>query len=237
MTMNYMLQHNLDVLSTFDPGLAGKVRNTGVFPTAKIAQARTGRPYLEIDGVSMCSRFDPDAEAETLAERILSKTMTGNITDVAVFGMGLGYHIMALARRFERVFVIESKLEIIRLALEHLDFRDVLNRTTFLFNPDQITPDSNTVMLVHAPSLRVSPQAMKQWRNLWPDWNQDRHGETFGELINTLNTLSGINRMGNHLDHTAPAELGPMVQQARRGNGPLTQAEQLVLLLDELGRD
>lgn len=234
--MSYMLQHNLDALSRIDPDLAGKVQNARGFPAARIAPAKTGRPYLEVDGVSMCSRFDPDAEAETLAERVLSKTIDKDITGVAVYGLGLGYHIMALARRFEHVFVIEPNIEMIRLALEHLDFRNTLVRTAFLSDPNRITPDAQTVMLVHPPSLRLSPHDVKQWQDLWPDWNHDRHGETFGELFNNLNTVKGIKRLGNHLDLTAPAELEPMVQQARCGEGPITQAEQLVLLLDELVR-
>lgn len=234
--MNYMLKQNLDALSMVDPDLVQKVRKAGDCHTARIAPARTGRPYMEIDGVSLCSRFDPDTEAETLAERVWSQTNDRGIDKIAVFGLGLGYHVAALARRFERVFVIEPRIEMIRLALEHLDFRDVIARLTFLFHPDRITPDAQTVMLVHPPSLRLSSREVEPWLKLWPDWNQSRQRETFGELLNTLNTVEGINRMGHRLDHSAPAELDPMVQLARYGAGPINQAEQLVLLLDELVR-
>jgi hypothetical protein len=236
MQMNYTLKQNLDALAMADPELVGKIHGTDVRPNARIAPAKTGRPYLEVDGVSLCSRFDPDAEAETLAERVWSLTGDRGINKVAVFGLGLGYHVAALARRFEKVFVIEPQIEMIRLALEHLDFRDVISRITFLFDPDEITPDDQTVLLVHPPSLRLSPADAEPWLGKWPDWNQSRQKETFGVLIDKLNTVAGINRMGNRLDLSAPAEIEPMVQLARCGQGALTQAEQMVLLLDELAR-
>ena len=233
--MSYMLEHNLNALAQVDPDLAAKIRHSDVDPNALISAARTGRPYLEIDGVSLCSRFDPDAEAKTMAHRVYSQTTGRGITNVAVFGMGLGYHVTAMARLFERVFIVEPRFELIRLALEHLDFQDVLACMTFLFDPGQVRPDRQTVMFVHPPSLRLSPNAVAPWQNIWPDWNPDT-GETMGEFNARLKDLEGIGLVGRHLDRTAPADLETLAHQVRLGAGPLSQAEQLVLLLDELAR-
>lgn len=231
--MTYMLENNLNALAPIDPDLAAKIRQAGTNRNALISAARTGRPYLEIDGVSLCSRFDPDAEAKTMADRVYSQTLGRGMTKIAVFGMGLGYHVAAMARLFDRVSVIEPRVDLIRLAFEHLDFRDVLARLTFLFDPSQVRPDWQTVMFIYPPSLRLSPGAVAPWRNLWPDWNPNT-GETRREFNARLKNIDGMDRLGSHLEETAPAEIEILAHQARCGAGPLTQAEQLVLLLDEL---
>ncbi|MDR1687314.1 MAG: glycosyltransferase [Clostridiales bacterium] len=77
------------------------------------------------------SAYDAEREGRDFAER---KYAAG--FDIAVFGMGLGYHIKALAEKMEEgktLYVFETNLNIIKLAIDFTDIGAVLKRDNVVF--------------------------------------------------------------------------------------------------------
>lgn len=69
-------------------------------------KARNGQPILSVNGVHLCSTFDPTREAEKWADRQVELTTD---TTVILLGLGCGYHAQAIASRInERVVVLEE---------------------------------------------------------------------------------------------------------------------------------
>lgn len=84
------------------------------------------------------SRYNPDAEANRIIGNI---EMTHNYLTI-VFGMGLGYHLFALKKRLStesRVVIIEHNLDVLKYALNTIDFSELFSSGKFilLFGDEQ----------------------------------------------------------------------------------------------------
>lgn len=75
---------------------------------------RTGSPTLRAGSIQMHSRYNPEEEAR----RLVDSARLDEGRPVLVIGCGLGYHILELLARGHAVMVIESELDIVKLAVD-----------------------------------------------------------------------------------------------------------------------
>jgi len=107
-----------------------------------LVPSRTGAPSLQVtcpDGSAktLHSLYDPEKEARTLVDRC---SFQGQGL-IVVLGLGLGYHVLELARRFPEteLVVVEASEEIHALARESGNLDALAQGTTFLVGlaPDE----------------------------------------------------------------------------------------------------
>ncbi|MDY6853042.1 MAG: hypothetical protein SV487_13335, partial [Thermodesulfobacteriota bacterium] len=180
--MTELLEHNLAGLAQNDPALARKIREAVVPAEAAVSPARTGAPTLIIGGISLHSRFDPIGEAEVLADSPAVTEARAKGPAVAVFGLGLGHHVLALARRFSLVMVIEPNLGLVKLAFTHLDFSLAMPGLRFLAEPSSIAGQPAAALIPHAPSVRLNQGEYNKWARLWGHGSGGKVSETAADL-------------------------------------------------------
>jgi len=226
--MNRFFEQNLNKLSEFDPELAETVRKAAVPAQTLILTARNGRPTLAVNGVTLHSRVDPEAEAEALLESalILEAKTKGLIP--ALFGLGLGYQALALVRSFALVLVIEPDPGMVKLAFSRLDFTQALSRLRFMNAPSALDQFPAVLLTPHPPSVRLHRQAF----HFWVERLEARRPA--GELKKILADLAGWEELLGGFDPTRSVDLLGLVQAVHRRTGPLSEGETLVLLLHEL---
>jgi hypothetical protein len=98
-----------------------------------VEPARSGAPTVRFSGEGedfyLHSPYDPQREAEQFAERTLADAPRENLT--VLFGLGLGYQALELAKRIpagERIMVFEPHTDLLYLALCHLDLTPLFTR-------------------------------------------------------------------------------------------------------------
>ncbi|MDR1687313.1 MAG: glycosyltransferase [Clostridiales bacterium] len=77
------------------------------------------------------SGYDAEKEGRDFAEKNYAARR-----DIAVFGLGLGYHVKALAAKLEKgrkLYVFETNLNIIKLAVDFTDIGSVLKKDNIVF--------------------------------------------------------------------------------------------------------
>ncbi|MFX3636803.1 MAG: 6-hydroxymethylpterin diphosphokinase MptE-like protein [Candidatus Pristimantibacillus sp.] len=98
----------------------------------QIIHTRSNYPTLEIQeadkaSVFMHSKYDPVYEAEQWLDK--SENQIGDASHILVFGMGLGYHIEAIIRKYpeRKLYIIEPEIEHTLAAMEARDLSLILN--------------------------------------------------------------------------------------------------------------
>lgn len=95
----------------------------------QIVAAKNGEPTLkvEVNGNKrfLHSRYNPSHEAEQLLNSCEDITVESN---VVIYGVGLGYHIKEVVRRFPeaKVYLVEPNIELLYTFLENFEFKDHL---------------------------------------------------------------------------------------------------------------
>ena len=227
--MTDFLARNLSVLAELDPELALAVEQTEPPGEARLITAKSGRPTVMIQGVSLHSRFDPEAEGQKFASPEELETLQAAGRTPAVFGLGLGYHVLALAEACERVVVIEPDPGLIRLALTHTDFRPVFQRLKIFSRLPEDPPAEKLHVLPHAPSVRLHRAEFENWLR-WAGGLR----ETVGHLAQDLCDIPELSEVLAGLDPEAPAEAGRVAREIRARSGPPLPGEIFLLLLAEL---
>lgn len=86
-------------------------------PTANLTveMAQSGAPILIVDGVALHDRGDPVAEAQRHVESLVSQE---KVDLVVLFGLGLGYHVEQLERRYDSTIIVyDPSLDILSASL------------------------------------------------------------------------------------------------------------------------
>jgi spore maturation protein CgeB len=126
---------------------------------------------LTVDGMPLHHATHPEADAVRWARGALERIAATDADAVVIVGLGLGYHIEALAARFEgEIVVVEPDDAIVRLALEARDLQQLLRRVRLVDGEAGHAPASARTMLVlgYAPALLmpsgVHRRALERWR-------------------------------------------------------------------------
>ncbi len=177
---NSILELNLTALNANSPQLAATMRSIDLAGfQAEIVRTKTSAPSLRVISPEsgkpelLHSAYDPLREAQRWAESAVLETPT----NIAVLGMGLGYHLHTLVKQQQRLLrhliIIEQDPRIMWIALSSLDMRSIINREGTLFiigaEPEadclaehltDVRSDMiihNCHFLSHSQSLRMSP--------------------------------------------------------------------------------
>ena len=162
---------NLGALKRSDPDLARKLLPISVPQDYVTGGKMEHAPGLKIGPVTVHSFYNPLAEADAFAEA--QAVPEARERPLLIFGLGLGYHVKALARRFpdRELIVVEPREGVVRLAMETVDLAELMDRTRFVVSDDSLTlaghPVIRTyideghvpVLIAHRPSVRGCEKA------------------------------------------------------------------------------
>ena len=231
--MTNLLDQNLMVLAQNDEWLAQKLHATTVPQDFVVVTAQNGLPTLIIRGVSFHSRVDPVGEAENMLEAMEKKANTPK-APIAIFGLGMGYHVLSLARSFNRILVIEPNLGLIRLAFSYLDFREALPKLYFKVQLDDFSPSPEMLFMPHAPSARVFRREFDYWSRIFHQDGATGRGGPSRSSGNLPLSIPGLEDLGRGTGQVVRADLEALANTVKLRRGALSPAEIYLLLLQEL---
>ncbi|MEW6263525.1 MAG: hypothetical protein AB1641_10670 [Thermodesulfobacteriota bacterium] len=235
--MASFLTENLTTLELLDSSLAGTIAAASVPGEALVTAAPSGDPTLTMMGRSFHSRIDPRAEAEALASSAVIMEMKRKGFRPAIFGLGLGYHALALAAGFDQVLVIEPDPGMIKLAFIHLDFRSALSGMIFVLDRSATAGWPLTALLPHPPSVRRWPREFEYWADrltLLPPAGRNGPRDTIAHLKKSADSLDGLADLLSGYPENGLVGHEDLAARTRSRTGLLTETEIYLLLLEEL---
>lgn len=123
----------------------------------RIEQTPAGVPTLAVGEVYIHNRFDPEHEARRWAAAQRERLVAESATTAVVFGLGLGYHVEALATTWAgRIVVVEPDGELLAAAGSARDLSGLLGRVELVdgaTTAERIDGWGRVVLCTHAPSL------------------------------------------------------------------------------------
>jgi len=137
--------------------LAARVAAAEPGGTHLLEQARDGSPLLTVEGVALHNASDPRADGVRWARGAAERLAATGARRAIVVGLGLGYHVEALAERFDgTIAVVEPDAATWRCALGARDLRPLLERIEACDGSEPVAAiagDARARVLAHAPSL------------------------------------------------------------------------------------
>jgi len=227
-----LLRQNLEKLSKENPDLAIRLKNTQPPPEIQVIFCRTGLPVIKIGQVTFHSMMDPEKEARDWAGRMEVSPPFQKDNRVAVFGFGMGYHVKALLDRgCPSVTVLEPHLDVLRVALEWVDFSEYMNRITWVVDLQNLPSGKFPALLRHQPSTRI-------YRNIFPLWEErlttgDGHKETMGDLLESFKNHREITEFLKVFRPDEPVNLDRLAERIVRDHSPLRDWQIVFLLMKE----
>ncbi len=129
--INEILEKNLDFIKAYDEGLAVEIASvTSLSTTIEMVYTDLNEPNLAVEGVSINSQSGAQADAE----HVVSTASHNNKASIhVVFGLGFGYTFKEAVERAQgSVILYEPNVELLRVAMEMVDFSDVLSKNNVL---------------------------------------------------------------------------------------------------------
>lgn len=151
---------NMELLKEQDPCLARRVQGEPEPRQISIVQSKEGCPVPILNDVTLHSTYYPIKEASESLKGFAPAV--GSV--IAVLGLGFGYHVQEILRKFTNpVVVIEPRMDLFRAFLEHADLKTYLPRVQFHIAeppPKLLTrhDTGNWEMFVHQASAFASPR-------------------------------------------------------------------------------
>ena len=153
---------NIKLLQKYDPCLASRVKEINIPENVKIILSKDGSPVPQIMGISLHSLYHPQKEGRQITRNFQFKDDSRTV----VFGLGFGYHILALAQKGD-VTVIEPLMSLFKAFMSSVDLSPFLPRVRFRIAE---TPASllaryeplNWNIIKHIPSIRIGESYYKQ---------------------------------------------------------------------------
>jgi spore maturation protein CgeB len=171
-------EENQRVLAARAPTLAVAITAAPVPPSHVLTWTEAGAPLLTIAGVPLQHCTDPMQDGARWARRAAERLAGAGATRAVVVGLGLGYHVEALAARFTgTIVVVEPDLAVWRLALANRDLASLLARVEIVTSADGDAADATTAgatvasertrVLGYGPSLLVPSGVYRQALTTW----------------------------------------------------------------------
>lgn len=162
---------NLEVLVRKAPALAERIAALKVPADHRLILTTDGKPRLVVAGLPLDHAENPEAAAVRWARRAVDRLTMARAERAVVVGLGLGYHLEALATRFGgEIAIVEPELAIWRLALAARDLSTLLQRAAILAEaPPAATgsPVARTLVLPYAPTLLLPGGAHRRALAAW----------------------------------------------------------------------
>ncbi|MCF8720701.1 glycosyltransferase [Nitrospina gracilis] len=159
-----LFEANMRLLETQDPWLATRVRSEPVSEAISISISEEGLAVPVYGDQSLHSTYYPQKEAASSIREFCPQPDSV----IVVLGLGFGYHVRALLDRFpNEIVVIEPRMNLFRVFLEHVDLKAFADRVRF--RVDEPAPKilarsdtRNWDVFVHAPSTFISPEYFEE---------------------------------------------------------------------------
>lgn len=215
-----MHELNKDIYSERFEELYKAFQKTSIDQELQIISAQNGLPSLRFELAErkklINSKYDPMQEAINFINALELNTKTIPI----IVGFELGYHTKALLKRFsdfERIFIIEPRLDVLKLAFEKIDLSEILSNKSVSFisslNSDYLINALSQLvnnphykrrlkLIVHTPSLELYCEShpgfadIIQRMNVDPKMQKIMH-DNFGKNIGLTLRSPGISRFFN----------------------------------------
>jgi len=162
---------NLAVLATRAPALATAIAAVVIPPTHQLATTAGGARTLTIGGVPLQHLVDPVGEAVRWARATVERLEAVAATRVVIVGLGLGYHVEALAERFTgAIVVVEPDLAVLAAACEARDLTQLLGRIVIVGGdaaPADTPAGERVLVVAHAPALVIAGGAYRRVLQAW----------------------------------------------------------------------
>jgi spore maturation protein CgeB len=239
MTHDY-LQANLAALAIKQPALAAELASVELSNETVVLSSRTNRPIIVKRGISLHSRLDPEKEARGFASSASVAHALERHQTPFIFGLGCGYHVMALAEHCNSLFVYEPDLGVMRAALSYLDWRQYLPRVTFLSLGDPL-PDKtdDMVLLVHRPSAKLEPLEYAKVHSFFITARAERPANKIekvmivtplygGSLPVARHTAQSLRNMGYEVNVLDLTPLAPLYHQFRETGQPQEKKDRVL---------
>lgn len=184
--MNEIYNNNLTALKNKDKN-AYTIVNNYIASNFKyeVIETRIGKPTLEItyeedepyirEKFLLHSKYDPFSAEGSFVE----KNMDSYSKNIVFYGIGLGYHIEIILKKlmpFQNLYIIESNIEVIKIAFMLRDFSEIIrnNQVNFIFISEgydnnkllSLLSDNESKLLVHQASIKAIPAKYQSLKNL-----------------------------------------------------------------------
>jgi hypothetical protein len=233
--MESFLQKNLEELKKRDPDLAARLEKTNPSGDLQVLFSRDGLPVTRNGHTTLHSLRDPVKDGRDWANRQRIPDNHSGKKRIAVFGLGTGYHIKALLDRgCTLITVLEPRLDVIRLALEWVDFSAYLQGIDWVVDIEKIPDLKEFVYYLHQPSAR-------SYKDLFPLWTREfpRTGdapETIADLKKAFEGNKAINAFLDTFPADEPLNLNALVERILKTHGPVEDWQVIFLLIHEFGK-
>ena len=158
------LERNMKGLEAVDGRLAERVRSAERGAALSVVASKAGPPSLKAGDAALHSVYDPVREARDWVEHYRNDIESSS--SIAVFGLGLGYHVEELLRATDKpVTVFEPRVDILRAALETRELSPILARARIAADCDDLAapaPGGSLGILRHMPSVRLDPAVFEK---------------------------------------------------------------------------
>lgn len=190
--------NNIECLKKHNIALYDKIKNTHInYDNYEIVICKNGFTTLKVikhNNILLHSKYNPEKEAEVFANSKFKKKKKVNI----LYGFGLGYHIKKILSNLgeeELLYVLDSNIELFKIALEICDLCDVLlDKRLILTISDDVKrvneilgqllkKDCNFTM--YLPSVRIINEKYKDFKLTLEIYNARKNSiEKFTDIIN-----------------------------------------------------
>ena len=126
-----ILEKNLEQISRYNEKLAKKIAELNQLEHSfELLEAKSGDVNLSYNGILLHDDIDPQEEAYN----IFCNLSDNNKSSINVlFGLGIGYIFKSFAQRSKgKIILLEPNLDILRIALEIIDFSEDLSKDSII---------------------------------------------------------------------------------------------------------
>jgi len=165
-------EENRRVLEARAPALLATIAAAEVPASFQLGTTGAGAPTLAVGGIPLHHPRDPQADGVRWARGAAERLATAGAARAVVVGLGLGYHVEALAARFDgTIVVVEPDPAVWQVALATRDLAALLARVQIALEPDApedgATGGERTRVLGYAPSLLLPGDAYRRTVTAW----------------------------------------------------------------------
>jgi len=230
---------NIASLRIKSPEIADLISGASRDPSYEIVNSRSERPSLKVNGVAIHSLYDPEKEAEVWVKHHEPEFENADV--VYVLGFGLGYHILALCRRYEgKIVVVEPDVKILRIALETVDLSGILNRIKIVDKVEVKVEKLNIGVLEHTPSINSNPEFLKIRSKLMAIKTLNRGlkilvaGPVYGGSLTIARYCArALKRLGHDVEFMDNSRFENVLMYSRNFKGNTQRYQRLNVLLSE----
>lgn len=146
------LERNLKAIEQRSPKAAAQIRAAAPSTAIEFGLAPTGDLFGIMDGRALCSKRNPQREADAWAEKYDPQ----DSGFLGILGFGLGHHLKSLHNTHQNRSVLlcfEPDVELLRAVLERIDHSQWINESIFMLATDPNDAPTITQLITNAEAF------------------------------------------------------------------------------------